>query len=58
MLIVTLFLVQVDVDAQKMSGTWHAVPLKRVNSHSNAIDIQADEVHQRMPNLSYSVERG
>ena len=23
------------VDAQKMSGTWHAVPLKRVNSHSN-----------------------
>ena len=54
MLIVTLFL----VDAQKMSGTWHAVPLKRVNSHSNAIDIQADEVHQRMPNLSYSVERG
>ena len=31
MLIVTLFLAQVDVDAQKMPGTWHAVPLKRVN---------------------------
>ena len=30
---------------------------KRVNSH-NVIDIQADVVHQRMSNLSYSVERG
>ena len=42
----------------KMSGTWYAVPLKRVNSHSNAVDIQADVVLQRMLNLSYSVETG
>jgi len=40
-----------------MSGTWYVVPLKRVNSHSNAIDIQADVVHQRMLNLSYRAER-
>ena len=33
-------------------------PGKRMHSHSNAIDIQADVVHQRMPNLSYSVESG
>ena len=41
----------------KMLGTWYTVPLKRVNSHSIVFDIQADVVHQRMPNLPYSVER-
>ena len=42
----------------KISGTWYAVPLKRVNSHSNAsLGFQADIVHQRKLNLSYSVER-
>ena len=41
----------------KMPGSWYAVSSKRVNSH-NVIDIQADVVHQRISNLSYSVERG
>ena len=42
----------------KMSGTWYAVTLKRVNSQSNAIDIQTDVVHERMPKMYYCVERG
>ena len=40
----------------KMPGSWYAVLSKTVNSH-NVIDIQADVVHQKMSNLSYSVER-
>ncbi|KAK2189317.1 hypothetical protein NP493_109g04000 [Ridgeia piscesae] len=40
----------------KMPGSWYAVSSKRVNSH-NVIDIEADVVHKRMSNLSYSVER-
>ena len=40
----------------KMPGTWYAMPSTRVNSN-NVINIQADVVHRRMLNLSYSVER-
>ena len=41
----------------KMPGSWYAVSSKRVTSQ-NVIDMQADVVHQRLSNLSYSVESG
>jgi len=34
----------------EMSESWYAVPPKRVNSHSNVINSQADVVHRRMSN--------
>ncbi|KAK2185685.1 hypothetical protein NP493_226g02027 [Ridgeia piscesae] len=59
MLIVTCFLCFLYRQMRmysKMPGSWYAVLSKTVNSH-NVIDIQADVVHQKMSNLSYSVER-
>ena len=38
-------------------GSWYTVPSKKVKSHITVIDIQADVVHQRMPNVSYCVQR-